>query len=118
VVDARHKGRIQLLQQTMQQQQSRLCLPNFISDSLCAASMVAALPAHSLTHLILDVGREDAFDGAALSAALAHLSSLQQLWLTNKKSFSSSNTPGSCLAGIAQLTRLTSLSLDGYWPEV
>jgi hypothetical protein len=153
VVDARAKGRIQLLQQTIQkaagllcgdepeapaagaaaatrlvpppplqqqqqQQKSRLRLASFSSDSLCDASMVAALPAHSRTQLILDVGPEDAFDGAALSAALAHLSSLQQLWLTNKSSFSSSNTPGSCLAGIAQLSRLTCLGLDGYWPEV
>jgi hypothetical protein len=118
MVDARHKGRIQLLQQTIQHQRSRLRLASFVSDSLCAASMVAALPAHSLTHLILDVGPEDAFDGAALSAALAHLSSLQQLWLTNKSSFSSSSTPGSCLAGVAQLSRLTSLGLDGYWPEL
>jgi hypothetical protein len=144
VVGARGKGRIQLLQQTIQQaaglqygdepppaeggaaaiclrqqqqQQPRLRLASFSSDSLCDASMVAALPAHSLTHLDLDVGPEDTFDAPALFAALAQLSSLQQLWLTNKRGFSSS-TPGSCLAGVAQLSRLTCLGLDGCWPEV
>uniref|UniRef100_A0A383W7L2 RNI-like protein n=1 Tax=Tetradesmus obliquus TaxID=3088 RepID=A0A383W7L2_TETOB len=70
-------------QQQQQQQQACLRLSSFSSNCLVTLDMLAALPAHSLTHLDLNLMHSPAMDGSALSAALARLSSLQQLSLSN-----------------------------------
>jgi hypothetical protein len=97
---ARHQQ--QLTQQ--QQQQNPMRLASFSTNWLATPAVLAALPAHSLTCLQLAAEYSSQVDGAALSAAIARLSSLQQLHL-------SSGLARSCASSIAQLSRLTSLTL-------
>ncbi|KAF6248731.1 hypothetical protein COO60DRAFT_1689590 [Scenedesmus sp. NREL 46B-D3] len=73
-----------------------------------STSMLTALPTHSLTHLDLQ-GLHGPVHGPAVSAALARLNNLQRLRVAMQRA------PCSCLAGVAQLTRLMSLELGGYW---
>lgn len=99
-------------QQQQQQQQQRLQLRSFTSG-LAGAKVLAALPADSLTRLELHFRSMKAADGPPTSAALARLSSLQQLILHGPRQHPP--MPSSCLAGVAVLSRLTSLELDGLW---
>lgn len=69
------------------------------------AGMLAALPAHSLTQLRLTELMLPV-DGAAVSAALARLSNLQQLYLDDP------NRCRSFLAALPQLQQLTQLEVD------
>jgi hypothetical protein len=103
-------------QQQQQKRQGLLCLDSFSasSNSLGVPSVLAALPAHSLTSLVL--GTEDSVVPAELSAALARFSNLQQLRLISN--YNNPQHRGGCLAGIAQLTRLTFLDLDSTWRGV
>jgi hypothetical protein len=99
--------------QTHKQQQPQpgpLRLASFGSNLPDAPGMLAALPAHSLTCLKLHLLSTTVHDGSALSVALAQLSNLQQLQLRG-----SNRAPGSCVAGIAQLSSLTSLHIGGQW---
>jgi hypothetical protein len=112
-------------QQQQQQQQQGMQLASFSTDCLLFPGVLAALPAHSLTHLDLSQGllREcrnqkghqhlTGCDGPALTAALAQLSSLRQLHIRGV----SDVIPGSCLAGIAQLRHLTLLEFEGRWQD-
>uniref|UniRef100_A0A383VXL9 Uncharacterized protein n=1 Tax=Tetradesmus obliquus TaxID=3088 RepID=A0A383VXL9_TETOB len=102
-----------LLQQQQQQQRS-LRLVSFTADLPGMPGMLAALPAHSLTRLQLDFWASAKFSGARLAADLARLSNLQQLSLT-KEQGKAGGIPTSCLDGVAQLTRLSHLSLGGQW---
>lgn len=74
--------------------------------------MLAALPVHSLTHLDLDLWSSTAMSG--LAPALARLSGLQHLSLT-KSLGTAAGIPTSCLEAVAQLSRLSHLSLGGQW---
>jgi hypothetical protein len=80
------------------------------------SGILATLPAHSLSHLDLTIraGTNDSID---LAAVLSRLSLLQQLQL---RSATDGQPPhpisldiGSSLVSLGQLTRLTSLTLDG-----
>jgi hypothetical protein len=113
----------ELRRHSWQQQQQLLPLPStatqrglqltsFTSDVPGVVGMVAALPPHSLT--MLDVGLYSscdsfddrmAFDGTALSAALARLTSLQQLRVTFLRF--------DCWPALGQLTLLTRLEMSG-----
>uniref|UniRef100_A0A383VQ57 Uncharacterized protein n=1 Tax=Tetradesmus obliquus TaxID=3088 RepID=A0A383VQ57_TETOB len=103
-------------QQQPQQQQLRQSYPQLASFSIgCPtdASVLAALPAHSLTQLDLNLGwrsldLQGSFSRAALSAALVRMTNLQQLRLHG-------GLRAECLAGVAQLTQLSSLTLGGTW---
>jgi hypothetical protein len=99
-----------VLQHT-QQQQSAMRLASFSSNLPCCPSMLPALTARHLTQLDLTLLQNCSIDaGPQLAAALHQLSILQQLqldaWRAPRQSLSS------CFAGIAQLTRLTSLVLS------
>lgn len=75
-------------------------------------SLLAALPAHSLTHLDLSMcnGSEaDSLDAAAVAAVLGRLSNLQRLELSKPEGMP---MKGSCITAIGQLTKLTYLWLD------
>jgi hypothetical protein len=118
--------------QQQQQQQQGLRFVSFSTDCLLSPSLLAALPAHS-TRLDLQLqlgyeydseeyyyGIEDDFEddwveGPAVSAALAQLSSLQELRFGNVAAPNSMALPGSCLDGISQLSHLTLLELTGDW---
>jgi hypothetical protein len=105
--------------QTPSQHQQGLQLVSFSSTCLAqpgALGVLAALPAHSITQLSLDVCGK-AVDAAAFSAALTRLHALQQLHLVRQMTFTVSTLPtiGNCLGGISQLTQLTSLWLEGDW---
>jgi hypothetical protein len=92
-------------------QQGALRLASLSSDLPGAAGLLAALPAHSLTRLELGLERSGSSgSSSALSAALAQLSNLQQLHISGGH-----DSHGSCLAGITQLSCLTSLRLAGCW---
>jgi hypothetical protein len=108
--------------QQQQPQQRGLQLASFSTNCLVFPGVLSALPAHSLTHLDLDLrlfGEFRAYgyqqmtdgDGPAVSAALAQLSSLRQLHISNGLTC----LPNSCLAGVAQLKHLTLLELKGRW---
>jgi hypothetical protein len=100
-------------QQQQEQQQRRLRLVAFSSNMLASSRMLAVLPAHSLTWLRMQFAfSTSSLNGPVMSAALAQLSNLQQLQLG---SGFGRKVPGSCLAGIAQLSRLTTLTLTGTW---
>jgi hypothetical protein len=94
------------------QQQRGLRLVSFTGDLPGMPGMLAALPAHSLTQLDLDLLLTSVLSGPGLAAALARLSNLQHLSLSKAES---TGIPTSCLSGVAQLSRLTSLSLGGQW---
>jgi Leucine-rich repeat (LRR) protein len=86
-------------------------LASYSSDML-RAELLAALPAHSLTRLDLYPGiscTRSGEDYSTIAAALARLISLQHLNLV----LSTGGIPGSDLAGVAQLSRLTALTLRG-----
>jgi hypothetical protein len=73
-------------------------------------ALLGALPAHSLTRLEFSLPSErSGVSGQAVAAALAQLSNLRQLRLSN---YSAAGKFGACLAGIPQLGRLTSFCLD------
>jgi hypothetical protein len=78
--------------------------------------MLAALPAHSLTNLDVTLGLLGPVDGQAASAALARLSNLQQLRMQSGECMQDARSVDfySCLAGVAQLSQLTSLELQHY----
>jgi hypothetical protein len=97
-----------------QQQQQGLKLAEF-TRFLGSAAALAALPVHSLTQLDLSWGSGGSTSGPTLSKALVRLSNLQRLRLRN--STGNKNMPA-CLAGIAQLRQLTSLTLHGEWNRV
>jgi hypothetical protein len=97
-------------QQQQQRQQRGLRLSSFTSNCLVAPGMLAALPAHSLTHLKFDVEHSKGLSGKVLAAALAQLSSLRHLNLENN---SQKPVAGGCLSGLAQLKQLTTLKLLG-----
>uniref|UniRef100_A0A383V7H8 F-box domain-containing protein n=1 Tax=Tetradesmus obliquus TaxID=3088 RepID=A0A383V7H8_TETOB len=101
----------QLLQQSWQQQLVRLLAISSITMMCTKNNMLAALPAHSLTHLYLKT-LEWPYGRLAFSAALTRLSNLQQLHLVYPDT-----EAGSCLTGLAQLTQLTLLELDCYYTE-
>jgi hypothetical protein len=106
-----------------QQQLQGLQLVSFDSDWLVAPAVLAALPAHSLTSLNLDLDFTAAktpvglgVNGMAVAAALARLSSLQHLCLGSGLGFViSRDVTAACCASIAQLSQLRSLSLHGFW---
>jgi hypothetical protein len=86
-------------------------------------SVLAALQAHSLTHLelvFIDAACDPLMwldsvgNSAALAAALAQLSSLQHLRLACRD-YPPHNLPGDCLTGVMQLSQLTSLTLECMW---
>jgi hypothetical protein len=107
------------------QQQQGLRLQSFSSYWRGTPALLSALPAHSLTQLHLDLGWPPAagqggyydLDELAAAPALARLSSLQELRLSNTGYRCS--YPASCAAGIAQLSQLTLLDLaqcdDSQW---
>lgn len=106
----------QQLQQPQQQQQQRQVwrLAHFRSDAPYAWHLLDHLPACSLTGLDLSINRSISDRlGAAISAALARLSRLQRLSLSCRVAPGILHT--NCLAGIQQLSRLTSLSISGCW---
>jgi hypothetical protein len=104
----------QQLQQQQQQQQRGLRLSSFATNCLVTPDTLAALPAHSLTHLDIDLEHSKPMDGTVLSAASAQLSSLQHLSLVNESQVS---VAGRCLLGLAQLRQLTLLKLCGNWGD-
>uniref|UniRef100_A0A383VTP7 Uncharacterized protein n=1 Tax=Tetradesmus obliquus TaxID=3088 RepID=A0A383VTP7_TETOB len=101
----------------VQQQQGGLRLSSFSSNWRGSPELLGALPAHSMTKLQLDLGIPSrkptaasyGLDGAVTSAALARLSSLWQLTLADTNYMCRNAV--SCLAAVAQLTRLTLLDL-------
>jgi hypothetical protein len=94
------------------QQQQRWRLASFSCNVPGAAGMLAALPAHSLTHLELGLAHSRSMSLKEVPAALVRLSSLQQLKLAMyAQAFDF--IPGSCLTCLAQLTQLTRLELGG-----
>jgi hypothetical protein len=97
------------------QQQGLWRLASFKSNLPGAAGLLAALPAHSLTKLQLDLTCDTAASAAALPAALARLSSLKQLIVFDGRGAFPVG-PGCCLKGVAQLSQLTELQLIGQWP--
>jgi hypothetical protein len=106
------------LQQQQQQQRQGLRMTSYRSGCLSrpgAVGVLSALPAHSLTQLDLSLFQRapgSTLDASAVSAAVAQLSSLQQLRLSTSNKSSST---GNCLASVPQLSRLTSLALHGNW---
>jgi hypothetical protein len=93
--------------QQQQQQQRGLSLTRLSSDFLGTPAVVAALPAHSLIFLELNVSRTwSQIDGPSMSAALAQLSQLQKLHLLGSGTLNEA-----CLPGIAHLRHLTELGL-------
>jgi hypothetical protein len=105
-------------QPPQQLRQQGLCMSSFSSDYAGVPSVLAALPAQSLTclHVDLESKLDVLANGPALAAALAGLTNLRHLCLKNGYDC---RYPGSCLAGLAQLTRLTHLSIEGCcWQSV
>uniref|UniRef100_A0A383W8N2 Uncharacterized protein n=1 Tax=Tetradesmus obliquus TaxID=3088 RepID=A0A383W8N2_TETOB len=114
----------------VKQQQPGLRLANFSSSWRGAPELLAALPAHSLTQLHLDLGwpkgqrAADGYsvDGEVTSAALAGLSSLQQLTLANTDGMC--GDPASWLSATSGMPPLTLRTLrlpcidGGYWPAL
>jgi hypothetical protein len=111
-----------------QQQQQGWRLASFSCSWPDAASMLAALPAHSLTHLGLTLDDNNNFTGPeglgpVIAAVLARLSNLQQLQLDtdnitgqvqdHDNPYSVYVGPGGCWIAFAHLSRLTSLQLRG-----
>jgi hypothetical protein len=107
------------------QQLQGLQLVSFGSGWLVAPAVLAALPAHSLTFLNLDLDFAAAVttkkpvglgvNGMAVAAALARLSSLQHLCLGRRGFVISRDVTAACCASIAQLSQLRSLCLHGIW---
>lgn len=103
-----------------EQQQHGLRLESFSSNWWGAPELLAALPAHTLTQLHLDPGwsgaphREGRYrlNVPIAAAAIARLSSLQQLWLADTDS--RCINAFSCAAGLTQLSSLTLLGTAGW----
>jgi hypothetical protein len=100
-----------------QQHQQGLRMTSYRSGCLSkpgALGALSALPAHSLRQLDLSYRPEGGgtVDASAVSAALARLSSLQQLRLS---SAGGAALTGNCLASVPQLSRLTSLVMNFNW---
>jgi hypothetical protein len=103
------------------------CLRQLRLDNVPNAARVpVALPGHSLTHLSLhfdlddfnfESWREAVGHGAAFAAALAQLSSLQQLRLA-ATGCHQHTLPGACLTGVLHVSQLTSLTLEGAWSDL
>jgi hypothetical protein len=116
-------------QQGQQPRQRKLRLRDFRCEAPAFAPMLYGLPAHSLEQLQLDCSKMlenplRAHSSAAgdqriadptwpLAAELARLSNLRALCLD-----SSAGTSGSGLLGVAQLTRVTQLKLQGIWQGI
>jgi hypothetical protein len=96
------------------QQQGNLRLRSFSSSLPKAVSLLEVLRPHHLTQLDLDL-RNAVTDNATLPAALLQLSSLQELRLGGMPD--NELYVGRALTALAQLNHLTSLHLDGSWPE-
>jgi hypothetical protein len=90
-----------------QQQQQRLNLASFSSD-YASLEMLRCLPTHSLTHLRVEFNYALPEQYAEVPDVLARFSNLQQLQLDGQ----GGKMPGSCLAGIAQLSKLTQLQIE------
>jgi hypothetical protein len=97
-------------------QQQQLHLASFHSDFLGTPGVLAALPAKHLTSLNVHYSADTVAAAHAMTAALAQLTSLQQLCLTTGNF--NLGMPDSCLSGVAQLPRLTKLTLAGDWPDM
>jgi hypothetical protein len=99
------------LRQQQQGQQQGLRLRSLSNVLVSDAGMFAALPAHSITHL--DFMADDGAVEACLDPkGLARLSALQQLRVVCLKPDLWRN---GCLDSIAQLSQLTSLTMEGPW---
>jgi hypothetical protein len=99
------------LQQEQQQHRQRLRLASFRSNWLCTPAVLAALPAHSLTHLeISPIYKHLNYkvDGPRLTAALQQLSSLQKLHLSGNVGPRDPPFFSSCLPSIPHLPQLLS----------
>jgi hypothetical protein len=90
-------------------------LASFSSNCLVDAYVLESLAIHSLTHLDIAFNPIGASSGPALAATLTRLSNLQHLSLFSTADGRS--LAGSCLAGVGQLSRLTSLQLQGRWRD-
>jgi hypothetical protein len=104
-------------QQQQKQQQQKLRLASFCSDWVGTPGVLAALSAHHLTSLNLLYRAETVSAVHAITEALAQLTNLQQLRLT-KGVFDRWLAADSCLSAVAQLVRLTKLTLEGAWPDM
>jgi hypothetical protein len=93
------------------QQQQGLRLRSLSNIMVYGTAMLAALPAHSLTHLDF-MADKGAFGGPSGPAGLARLTSLQQLRVVCLQPYL---WRAGCLASIAQLSRLTYLTMEGPW---
>jgi hypothetical protein len=101
--------------QQQQQHQPGLRLDSFSSGVVWAIRLLDVLPAQYLTSLEVDLwgsreghdAREE--DAAALAAALSRLTNLRQLQFQGRED----GGLGSCLPVIAQLSKLTCLTVDG-----
>jgi hypothetical protein len=89
-----------------QHQQQQLQLASFSCD-YASLAMLKSLPAHSLTHLRFDLVNALPEEYAEVPASLAKLGNLQHLQL----GITGGRMPGSCLAGVAQLSKLTQLQI-------
>jgi hypothetical protein len=93
-----------------QQQKQSVRLRNISSITMAGdAAMLHALPAHSLTHLSLQWLPCSSGGCTTASSAFVKLSNLQQLHIQVSHFI---GDPSSFWAGVAQLSRLTSLELD------
>jgi hypothetical protein len=111
------------IQQQQQQQQQGWRLASFSSNLPKASALLPVLPAHSLTHLDLELLPGAAAEQAAADLKqLARLSSLRELSLTSRVSRAGKLAPflpiPYDLSGIAQLSSLTALTLAGSWKDI
>jgi hypothetical protein len=101
--------------QQLQQQQPGLRLDSFSSDAVWAVALLDVLPAASMTCLKVDLDgsrqwhNEREHDKAALAAAVSRLTNLRQLQFEG----STCGGLGNCLPVIAQLSKLTCLTVNG-----
>jgi hypothetical protein len=102
-----------LFEEWQQQQQRSLRLCSFSSSFPKAVDMLSVLHPHSLTCVDLDLS-EATTGSLALSAAIARLSSLQQLHLIGIRMADANR--GDALTALARLSQLTALQLSGNWP--
>lgn len=96
------------------QQQCGWRLASFSSDLPRALGMLPVLPC-TLTHLCLDLQAGTAVAGLC---QLSRLSRLQQLHLGSGKGYRWCELQHNCLAGLTQLSQLTSLRLTGAWSGI
>jgi hypothetical protein len=112
--------------QQQQQQRLGLCLTGFASSWLVGPAVLAALPAHSLTCLNLDLHWATSplarctisVNGLAIAEHLSRFGNLQELNLGVLVCELQADVAAACLASIAHLTQLTSLRMYGQWEDV